>query len=260
MREKLKKIKLMKTNEPVFSVNNLITHLTDLIALHVLHYGQYSKGIFPNYHLAINKANQLSDELIDECLEIEDNIQRIHYQKIIVAIIYYLTDADFDIARYEQSRGFNDSEINIRMSELCCVLVLRPESEIKLIIEYLFDLKNIQADSALRNQINILAEVLHNDNIDEICNTADLSIPFKAELLNFIALIKFPYKNEIMKRVFFIKMLACVYLEMSEGTFLLHKNTWRTLEMHPFIKHEDYNCYINSRYDLINKFLKNKAN
>lgn len=271
MREKLKKTKLMKINEPLISINHLIHHLESLTALHEFHHGQYSKVIFPKYYMSIRQANETSNLLIDECLEIDDNTQRIYYQKIIIALLFYLVDGDFDIARYEADRSsFEDSEINTRMYELCFVLALKSESEIKLIIEYLFELKNISPDSALRKQIDIIVEVLHNGKVDELCDSADLSIPFKANLLNYINLINFPYKSESAKRIFFIKLLSRVYLEICEGTlslFNVHNSSddvrkafLKPTKPHPFFNYKTYDDYISNRYEIINHFLNTKTN
>ncbi|MFN8263797.1 MAG: hypothetical protein U0T07_09745 [Chitinophagales bacterium] len=271
MRKKLKKTKLMKINEPLISINHLIPHLASLIALHEFLYGQYSEVTFPRYYLTIKEANDKSNLLIDECLEIDDNTQRNYYQKLIIALLFYLISGEFDIARYEADRSsFEDSEINTRMCELCFVLALKSESEIKLIIEYLFELKSISPDSALRKQIGIITEVLHNGKVDELCDSADLSIPFKANLLNYINLINFPYRSESAKRMFFIKLLSHVYLEICEGTlslFNIHnspddvrKAFLKPTKPHPFFNYKTYDDYIFHRYSLINNFLTQKTN
>ena len=269
MRKKQEKIKQKRLNEPVISINNSIPHLESLTALHAILYGGYTKVNFPKYYLTIMEVNEISNSLIDECLQIEDNNQRNYYQKIIIAILYYLTDGDFDIARYYgDESSFKDSEINIRMRELCTRLALKYESEIKLIIEYLIDLKNISPDSTLRKQIDTIVEVLHYGKVDELSDTADLSIPFKADLLNYINQINFPYKSESAKRIFFIKLLSHVYLEICEGTlslFNIHnsiddprKAFLEPTKPHPSFNYSSYNNYIDHRYDVINQFLKNK--
>lgn len=271
MREKQAKIKRMKTGEPVISLDILIRNLATLTALHQFLYGQYSKVIFPKYFISADKTIQISDNLIDEYLEIKDRIQRDSYKKIIIAILYYLTDGDFDIARYgQENASFKDSEINVRMIELCSVLALQPASKIKLILKYLFALKDIPYDSNLRKQINPMVYVLHQGKVDELCNSADLSIPFKADLLNYINLLNFPFKDETAKRFFFIKLLDCVYLEMSEGVFSMHnihnpdddprKTFITSVKMHPFLKYDNYSNYVNDRYKLINQFLRTKNN
>lgn len=271
MRESQTKIKRMKIVEPVISVNNLIPYIASLTDLHQFLDGQYSKVIFHKYFIRTDKTIQISENLIDNYLEIKDRIQYNSYKKIIISLLYFLIDGDFDIARYgQENASFNDSEINIRMTELCSVLALQSESKIKLIIEYLFDLKDISHDSNLRKQINIIVDVLHQGKVDELSNSADLSIPFKADLLNYINLLNFPFKDETAKRFFFIKLLDSVYLEMSEGTFSLHnihnpdddprKTFITSVKMHPFLKYDNYSNYINDRYELINQFLKTKNN
>ena len=238
MRKKQEKIKQKRLNEPVISINNSIPHLESLTALHAILYGGYTKVNFPKYYLTIMEVNEISNSLIDECLQIEDE------------------------------SSFKDSEINIRMRELCTRLALKYESEIKLIIEYLFDLKNISPDSTLRKQIDTIVEVLHYGKVDELSDTADLSIPFKADLLNYINQINFPYKSESAKRIFFIKLLSHVYLEICEGTlslFNIHnsiddprKAFLEPTKPHPSFNYSSYNNYIDHRYDVINQFLKNK--
>jgi hypothetical protein len=271
MREKQSKIKRMKTGEPVISLDILIRNLPTLTDLNQFLYGQYSNVNFPKYFISPDKTIQISENLIDNYLEIKDRIQYNSYKKIIISLLYFLTDGDFDIARYgQENASFKDSEINIRMTELCSVLALQPESKIKLIIEYLFDLKDISPDSNLRKQINIIVDVLHQGKVDDLSNSADLSIPFKADLLNYINLLNFPFNDETAKRFFFIKLLDSVYLEMSEGTFSLHnihnpdddprKTFITSVKMHPFLKYHNYSNYVNDRYKLINQFLKTQNN
>lgn len=271
MREKIEKLRQKKTNEPVASVNNLIPPLAALHDLHRLIDGQYNKVNFPKYHLTIDEANHLADKLIEKCLKTDDKIQFNYFKKIIIGLLYYLSDGDFDIVRHEQSNNcFKDSQINHRMHELCTILALKPEAEIKLILEYLFNLKNISLDSDLRKQINVIVEILHNGKIGELSNRADLSIPFKSDVLSFIKLLNFPYKSETAKMNFYIQLLGGVYLEISEGAFsLFNKNNpeddsrklfIKPVEAHPFLEYKNYNAYVNSRYKTIAQFLKNKTN
>ena len=142
----------------------------------------------------------------------------------------------------------------------------KSKKQIKNIIQYEFDQTSIQLKE-IDYFITILVNAIISNNKDALCQKADISLYFKADILNYINSLNISYKSQFDKKLFFIGILSVCELEVSESSFCAikdHKLQKDILSFfwydsnHPFIQFDTYNQYVKNRYSLINNLITNK--
>lgn len=175
----------------------------------------------------------------------------------LIILISFLKQKYFDQIRID----LGNSEATIINRKLGHYFTLKSKSKnyIRNIIQHEFNQTSIQSEE-IDQFLSILVDAIISGDRDVLCQEADITIIFKAEILKYIESLNISYKTQLDREFFNIAILAMCKFEASEWVFYYIKkykipeDSFSFIffdQNHAFIRFGTYSQYVQNRYALI---------